>query len=205
MPKEETLEKSNKEEKLENVLEENKTVLLKQILEDIKKQTNNALGLLTIEYKKGHSPDHAYKAKMVGDMTVEGAIRIIEGVFNGQQMIGPDGKEYSVPANYASKSKLVEGDILKLTILSDGRFIYKQIGPQKRRNLRGVLIKDEATGEYRVLAEGKLYKILLASVTYYKGNVGDEVVILVPQNMESAWAAVENILKKPVLIAGTES
>ena len=33
-----------------------------------------------------------------------------------QIMIGPDGKNYPVPANYASKSKLIEGDILKLTI-----------------------------------------------------------------------------------------
>ncbi|MBU1146566.1 hypothetical protein KKD80_03410, partial [Patescibacteria group bacterium] len=43
----------------------------------------------------------------------ESGERIMEGVFNGQNMIGADGKEYLVPANYASKSKLVEGDILK--------------------------------------------------------------------------------------------
>jgi len=54
--------------------------------------------------------------------------KIVEGVFDGQIMIGPDGKSYPVPANYASKSKLVEGDILKLTIADDGGFIYKQIG-----------------------------------------------------------------------------
>src|SRR5690606_2361075 len=46
--------------------------------------------------------------------------KVIEGVFDGQTMIGPDGKTYPVPANYASKSKLVEGDILKLTIADDG-------------------------------------------------------------------------------------
>src|SRR3989339_2130992 len=43
--------------------------------------------------------------------------KIIEGVFDGQNMIGPKTKVFPVPANYASKSKLVEGDILKLTIL----------------------------------------------------------------------------------------
>ena len=42
--------------------------------------------------------------------------KIIEGVFDGQNMVGSDGKTYPVPANYASKSKLVQGDILKLTI-----------------------------------------------------------------------------------------
>ena len=39
--------------------------------------------------------------------------KIIEGVFDGQNMVGSDGKTYPVPANYASKSKLVQGDILK--------------------------------------------------------------------------------------------
>ncbi len=47
--------------------------------------------------------------------------KVIEGVFDGQNMIGPEGKQYPVPANYASKSKLVEGDILKLTIADDSR------------------------------------------------------------------------------------
>ena len=61
--------------------------------------------------------------------------KIIEGVFDGQVMIGPDGKNYPVPANYASKSKLVEGDMLKLTITDDGGFIYKQIGPTELRKI----------------------------------------------------------------------
>src|SRR5690606_20099687 len=46
--------------------------------------------------------------------------KIVEGVFDGQKMAGPDVKEYPVPAIYASKSKLVEGDILKLSIGDDG-------------------------------------------------------------------------------------
>ena len=48
-----------------------------------------------------------------------------EGVFDGQNMVGSDSKTYPVPANYASKSKLVQGDILKLTIAEDGAFLYK--------------------------------------------------------------------------------
>ena len=59
--------------------------------------------------------------------------KVIEGIFDGQIMIGPDGKNYPVPANYASKSKLVEGDIMKLTITEDGKFMYKQIGPVEER------------------------------------------------------------------------
>ena len=128
---------------------------------------------------------------------------IIEGVFDGYQMIGPDGTTYSVPPNYSSKSKLVEGDLLKLTIAPDGAFIFKQIRPIDRERLKGALVKDKETGEYRVLVEKKLYKVLLASVTYYKGDVGDDVVILVPNGGMSAWAAVDNIIKKGLTVAQT--
>jgi hypothetical protein len=63
--------------------------------------------------------------------------KVIEGVFDGQNMVGSDGKTYPVPANYASKSKLVQGDILKLTIADDGAFLYKQIGPIPRKQVVG--------------------------------------------------------------------
>ncbi len=122
--------------------------------------------------------------------------KIIEGMFDGQNMIGPDGKQYSVPANYASKSKLVEGDTLKLTITPDGSFVYKQIGPAERQRLIGTLTRDEQTSEFRVLANNKSYRVLLASITYFKGESGDEAVILVPKEKDSKWAAVENIIKK---------
>lgn len=185
------------EEKKESFLKEDKIILLKQILKEIEKQVANALELLVGKRGEAEEFDYTKKAKIVGDITIEGTKRIIEGVFNGQLMIGPDGKEYSVPANYASKSKLIEGDILKLTIMPDGRFVYKQIGPQERKRLKGILAKNELTNEYEVLAEGKFYKVLLANVTYFKGEVGDEVVILVPKNMESVWAAIEFLFKKP--------
>lgn len=133
----------------------------------------------------------------------EGA-RVIEGVFDGQNMVGPDGKQYSVPANYASKSKLVEGDVLKLTITRDGSFIYKQIGPIDRQRLIGRLVRDQTSGEYRVEAGNKSYKVLLASVTYFKGEADDEVVVLVPTEGEARWAAVENIIKTAAT-AETES
>ena len=70
----------------------------------------------------------------------EVAGKVIEGVFDGQTMHDADGKAYPVPANYASKSKLVEGDILKLTIADDGSFIYKQIGPVTPEVLKDVLL-----------------------------------------------------------------
>ena len=116
--------------------------------------------------------------------------KIIEGVFDGQMMLGPDGKSYPIPANYASKSKLVEGDILKLTIADDGSFIYKQIGPVERRQVIGTLTQHD--GIYYVEAGGREYRILLASVTYFRISLGDQVTIIVPEdNPDATWAAVE--------------
>ena len=125
--------------------------------------------------------------------TEEVSGRVIEGVFDGQMMLGPDGKSYPIPANYASKSKLVEGDILKLTIADDGAFIYKQIGPVPRRQVIGTLVQHD--GVYYVEAQGREYRILLASVTYFRINVGDQVTIIIPEDSpEATWAAVEAAL-----------
>jgi hypothetical protein len=120
---------------------------------------------------------------------------VVEGTFDGQLMIGVDGKQYPVPANYASKSKLVEGDMLKLNITPDGFFIYKQIGPIERKNALGIVNQDEA-GNYFVVADGRPFKVLLASITYFKAEPGDEVAIVIPRQIESAWAAIENVIQK---------
>lgn len=115
--------------------------------------------------------------------------KVIEGTFDGQNMLGPDGKLYPVPANYASKSKLVQGDGLKLTIADDGTFIYKQIAPIERKNMIGTLVLKDS--QYYVDAEGKLYHVLFASVTYFKAQPGQQLTIVVPKDEESEWAAIE--------------
>ncbi len=119
--------------------------------------------------------------------------KIVEGTFDGQIMIGTDGKQYPVPANYASKSKLVEGDILKLTITPDGSFIYKQIGPTERKRVIGTVNQD-GEGNYFVLAENKPFRVLLASITYFKVAPGDEVTLITPRDIDSDWGAIENML-----------
>lgn len=125
---------------------------------------------------------------------VEG--RVIEGVFDGVRMIGADGKSYPVPPNYASKSKLVEGDLLKLTIGPRGNFIFKQVGPIERERIVGHVGYDQTIGEYYVAAEDKRWNVIKASVTYFKGDPGDEAVVLVPKDTPAKWAAVENIIRK---------
>jgi hypothetical protein len=121
--------------------------------------------------------------------------RVIEGTFDGQLMLGTDGKQYPVPANYASKSKLVEGDLLKLTITPEGSFLYKQIGPLPRKHAIGVISQDE-NGNYYAVADGRAYRILLASITYFKAAPGDEVALVLPRDLDASWGAIENIIQK---------
>lgn len=120
--------------------------------------------------------------------------KVIEGVFDGQNMVGSDGKTYPVPANYASKSKLVQGDILKLTIADDGAFLYKQIGPIPRKQVVGTL--NQKDGHFFVDVGEKQYRVLLASVTYFKAKPGDQVSINVPEDetIDVEWAALEAAL-----------
>ena len=180
---------------LENLTPE-QLVAFSQTLQNIKQDVDRALGVLGgIDVGKANKTNIARrKARDLGSKAMEGENQVVEGVFDGQQMIGPDGQKYSVPANYSSKSKLVEGDMLKLTITPDGSFVFKQIGPIERDRLSGVLLQDEEEN-FKVVAQGMSYRILTASVTYFRGEPGDKAIILVPKNHQSTWAALENIIK----------
>ncbi len=182
------------------IINKSKLVIISALLETIKESQEKINQLLS-----GAMGPYEESRVSIGQMTESGlsgkqsndsdGSRIIEGVFDGENMIGPDGKQYSVPANYASKSKLVEGDILKLTITAKGTFLYKQIGPIERSRVVGDLVQNE-NGSFSVFSGDNEWKVLTASVTYYKGRDGDEIVILVPKLGESKWAAVENIVRK---------
>ncbi|MGH7196436.1 MAG: hypothetical protein ACREGJ_01560 [Candidatus Saccharimonadales bacterium] len=155
---------------------------LKSLIQDAEMNLAAAKELLISLVGEEPMAEHAGGAEVAG--------KVIEGVFDGQNMIGPDGKTYPVPANYASKSKLVEGDILKLTIADDGGFVYKQIGPVARKQIIGTLVQHDGT--FFVEAGGKEYRVLLASVTYFKAKTGDQISIIVPEdNREAEWAAIE--------------
>ena len=119
--------------------------------------------------------------------------KIIEGIFNGQNMVADDGKTFPIQANYASKSRLVQGDRLKLTISDDGSFLYKQIGPAQRSHVVGVLSQKE--GRYYVQVGERRYHVLSASVTHHKIKQGDQISVTVPEdNPNAEWAAIESPL-----------
>ncbi len=170
--------------------------LIAQMIDSADKNIQSAKQLLR-EMMGGQMPRSTGSSvsSRAADLTVTEGGKVIEGVFDGQNMVGPDGKQYPVPANYASKSKLVQGDVLKLTIADDGSFIYKQISPIERKKMLGILTLDDK-GDFRVLAEGKIFRVLLASLTYFKAESGDEVTIIVPKDEDTEFAAVENVIKK---------
>lgn len=183
---------------VQNIYMEDKIRLAQQMVEQAEKSIRSAQKLLSeiTGDSTSRAPQSSSPLEVTGASYESDDGQVVEGAFDGQNMVGPDGKKYSVPANYASKSKLVEGDQLKLIIQPDGRFVYKQIGPIERNRIKGVLMEDEASGQSIILAGGKNYKVLHASLTFFHAEVGDEVVILVPVDRESEWAAVENVIKE---------
>ena len=161
---------------------QNKIVFLRQMIENAERNITAAKQILL-------QLDGGLK-KSAKDLEIS---QIIEGTFDGEKMISLDGKSYPVPANYASKSKLVEGDLLKLSITEDGLFLYKQISPIDRKKIIGTVINDD-NGKNYVLSEGKKYKVLLASLTYFKAKKGDEITLVIPKEKISEWAAIEAVM-----------
>lgn len=158
------------------------------------KQLINEAGDLPIT-SKGDSKVYAEKAATMSKAGASEGGRVIEGVFDGQNMIDQKGTVYPVPANYASKSKLIPGDVLKLTVTEEGKFLYKQIGPVERKTVIGPLVYND--GQYQVLGDNKAYNVLLASVTYFRAAVGDEVTLIIPMDANQAdWGAIEAVLPK---------
>jgi len=164
---------------------ENELKKIKQLLDNAESSIHHVRSLI-------FSSEISQKAEK---LELKSEDNIIEGVFDGESMISSDNKKYLIPSNYASKSKLVSGDILKLTIAPDGTFLYKQIGPVKRKKLVGVL-EEIDKGKFVVKAEDGIYNILLASVTYFKAAAGDKLTILIPEEIKSDWAAVENKIEE---------
>lgn len=117
----------------------------------------------------------------------------IDGYFDGEKMIASSGQSYLVSANYASKSKLVEGDNLRLTITHNGNFLYKQIGPIDRRRLIATLEKG-SDGQCYAVADHNRWRLLQASVSYFKAEPGDRIAIVIPKDLPSQFAALENLV-----------
>ena len=138
----------------------------------------------------------AKPSQIITDSSIKEPVKaetVVEGYFDGEQMIAANGQVYAVPANYASKSKLVEGDGLKLTIGNHGHFIYKQINVIDRRRLVANL-EQAPDGNYYAVYEHQRWRLLKASVSYFRAQPGDRIAILIPQDIAANFAALENLV-----------
>ena len=120
--------------------------------------------------------------------------QIIEWVFTWEEMYGVDGDKYPIPANYASKSKMVQWDKLKLTIAPNGRMLYKQISPIERETTVWLLTEDK--GKYQAVADWKTYDLLTAAVTHFGANIWDNITIIIPKWKDATFAAIDNVITK---------
>ncbi|MDD2537134.1 MAG: hypothetical protein PHU61_01435 [Candidatus Absconditabacteria bacterium] len=137
----------------------------------------------------------AMNAQELNTYSEEG-VEVIEGVFDGYFMIGADQKKYPVPMNYSSKTKMIPGDVLKLKIMPDGKFVYKLIRPAERKHLRAILSRTDENKFTANTDDGKIYFLNQAAVTFFKGTPGDELYIIVNEKDGGAFAAIEAIIKK---------
>jgi hypothetical protein len=123
-----------------------------------------------------------------------GDIQVVEWVFTGENMLGPDGNTYPVPQNYASKSLLVQGSKLKAMIEPNGKIKYKIIGEIPFDSHLGIIVKN---GEkYQINTDTKSYNVLVAAITFHKCDVGDTVSVRVPAGKDATYAVIESVIPK---------
>lgn len=158
-----------------------------------KKSLESAEGWFSmLSEKEGESFSLEKNTALKNDSDADEGFRVCYGEFDGKNMVSEEGDSYPVPANYASKSKLIEGDNLKLTIKPNGALMYKQIELAPRTLKTGTLTLEG--NQYKVLTEEATYKVLYASVTFFRANVGDTLTVIVPEDSSREWAAIESVI-----------
>lgn len=125
------------------------------------------------------------------------ALEVVEGYFDGESMIGDNGKTYPVPPNYASKTQLVIGDRMKW-ILTSTRESFKLIKPAERERVVGTFGIDGDMFYVWVDELDKPVRVLKASATFAMKNlgmrVGDRVAIIIPKNSTPSWGALSSVV-----------
>jgi len=122
--------------------------------------------------------------------------KIVEWVFTWEEMLWVDWNKYPVPANYSSKSKLVQWDKLKVTITTNGKMLYKQIAPIERSFVTWLVVKEK--DKFQVVAEWKTYDLLTAAVTHFKANIWDTVTVIIPEWKQATFAAIDLVVPNEV-------
>lgn len=155
---------------------ENDTQKIKVLLKRIEDWTYDTWEINESELKSMSSGLLNYDAWSAG--------QIVEWIYDGMYMVGSDEKKYPVPLNYSSKSKLIPQDILKLTILPNGKLMYKLISPAPRSYIKATL--SSSNNEYMAISDDwKTYKLNPAAITYFDLQVWEQMSVIV--NSEGKW------------------
>ncbi len=162
---------------------------LQELINNAEKSLCHAKNLVSHLAPKMPKKAELLSEEAEGHVYKHGSDQVIEGVFDGQDMIGADKKAYPVPANYASKSKIVEWSKLKCTIKSDGSLQYKIIKEGAFITSTGTIIRDG--DHFIVVSQDGMYQLLPASVTYIRARVGDRVAIRIPKVAKPTYATIE--------------
>lgn len=121
-------------------------------------------------------------------------VKVIEWVFDWYFMIWSDWKKYPVPLNYASKTKLISWDILKLRILQDWKLMYKLIWEAPRKFIKATLSKSDDNKFIGITEEWKAYSLNQAAVTFFKWKPWDELSIVINSDWNWDYAAIEALI-----------
>lgn len=176
-------------------MEQRTIIAIKDFIETAEKSIKNAKKLLNEVIKeenidlKNHNTDLSWLTNYYDNDN-----KIIEWVFTWEDMLWADNNRYPVPSNYASKSKMVQWDRLKLTIDPIWRMVYKQIFPIAREIKIWLVAKEN--DKFIVISEWKTYNLLQRAVTHFKAGIWDKISIIVPSWKEATFAAIESLLPK---------
>lgn len=145
----------------------------------------------TIEHLDGKFEELASKLLNYNE---DNAIKVVEWVYDWYFMVWSDEKKYPVPMNYASKTKLIPWDVLKLRIMEDGKLVYKLIWPAPRWYIKATLSKTDENKFVAITDDWETYNLNQAAVTFFKWKPWDEMSIII--NNEKVWeyAAIEAIM-----------
>jgi hypothetical protein len=161
----------------------NAKTLLAQMLEDHGDKITSSINL--------NSPVRTSKEEDV-------AREVVEGYFDGENMIGDNGRTYIVPQNYASKTQLVVGDRMKW-ILTTNREVFKLIQPVERQKVEGEFCNNDENFYVKVDGIDHPIRILKASATFAMKTqslkTGDIVSVLIPLDTKAHWGAFLSIVR----------
>ncbi|MFB6225941.1 MAG: hypothetical protein ABEJ02_01155 [Candidatus Paceibacteria bacterium] len=163
---------------------QNKPEQLKSELQEISSKLDKIIQLLANSKNKNNEQQ---TPKEEQNQVVEE----IEGVFDGQHMIGSDTSKYEVPYEFADEKNLVEGDLLKLNVKGGGGYNYETVEIVDRKRLVGQVVTSEQ--KWYAQVESDQYRIRGDFIENKNIEEGNKVVILVPKHGKSNWAAIENV------------